>query len=107
MCPELDYFHDLLSGLTQNLRPLSRPGFFICLLVQAKLAPLPNKKPPHYRAEALCPELDSNQHTSRRRHLKTVRLPISPSGHSPAGLQIYWIGADYKKIFCFNFRLTA
>ena len=27
-----------------------------------------------------CPGLDSNQHTSRRRHLKTVRLPISPPG---------------------------
>jgi hypothetical protein len=28
-----------------------------------------------------CPRLDSNQHTLRRRHLKTVRLPISPLGH--------------------------
>src|SRR6476620_6602099 len=28
----------------------------------------------------LCPGLDSNQHTSRRRHLKTVRLPVSPPG---------------------------
>lgn len=32
--------------------------------------------------EGLCPGLDSNQHTSRRRHLKTVRLPISPPGLS-------------------------
>jgi hypothetical protein len=28
----------------------------------------------------LCPGLDSNQHTLRRRHLKAVRLPISPPG---------------------------
>lgn len=27
-----------------------------------------------------CPEQDSNLHTLRRCHLKTVRLPISPSG---------------------------
>ena len=27
-----------------------------------------------------CPEQDSNLHTSRRCHLKAVRLPISPSG---------------------------
>ncbi len=33
-----------------------------------------------YKANG-CPGLDSNQHTSRRRHLKTVRLPISPPGH--------------------------
>jgi hypothetical protein len=44
-------------------------------------------------AASLCPGLDSNQHTSRRCHLKTVRLPISPPGHPvrhyyPDGVQI-------------------
>ena len=36
----------------------------------------------------LCPGMDSNHHTLRRRHLKTVRLPISPPGHSVFGVQI-------------------
>jgi hypothetical protein len=37
----------------------------------------------------LCPGLDSNQHTLRRCYLKAVRLPISPPGHSPAGVAAY------------------
>ena len=59
----------------------AHPVFFIWLLRQASL-PRIQIKNPALRAGLfyLCPGLDSNQHTSRRRHLKTVRLPISPPG---------------------------
>ena len=40
----------------------------------------------------LCPEQDSNLHTLRRCRLKTVRLPISPSGHCKER------GANIRKI---------
>ena len=32
------------------------------------------------RSDLLCPEQDSNLHTSRHAHLKRTRLPIPPSG---------------------------
>ena len=51
-------------------------------------------KKPRQTSGLLCPGLDSNQHTSRRRHLKTVRLPISPPGlltFFGNGMQIYSI----------------
>ena len=88
-------FHDPgIFGLTQGLRSTPCRWAFLFVrglkacskLFQAQfclcmLSPLPNKKAPSAFAEkALCPGLDSNQHTSRRRHLKTVRLPISPPG---------------------------
>ncbi len=38
----------------------------------------------------LCPGLDSNQHTLRRRRLKTVRLPISPPGLAFAGTNLQY-----------------
>src|SRR5579871_4184818 len=40
------------------------------------------KKPLSFAEGPLCPGLDSNQHTLRRCYLKTVRLPISPPGHT-------------------------
>ena len=46
-----------------------------------------------------CPEQDSNLHTLRRRHLKTVRLPISPFGHSPTNITTNdFIFCERKKI---------
>ena len=54
--------------------------FYLSALA-SKLASHPNKKSrTSCRTFFSCPGLDSNQHTSRRRHLKTVRLPISPPG---------------------------
>ena len=34
------------------------------------------------RSDLLCPEQDSNLHTSRHAHLKRTRLPIPPSGRA-------------------------
>ena len=39
-----------------------------------------NKKERDVHENVLCPEQDSNLHTSRHAHLKRTRLPIPPSG---------------------------
>ena len=57
------------------------------------------------RSFFLCPGLDSNQHTSRRCHLKTVRLPISPPGHSEKSSGCKYRGnyrTGQRKFNCFH-----
>ena len=56
-------------------------GRFPFFAFESKLSTLTMKNAlPTSLERRLCPGLDSNQHTLRRRHLKTVRLPISPPG---------------------------
>ena len=65
------------------------------------------------RAFFLCPEQDSNLHTSRHAHLKRTRLPIPPSGQKKRAdwqgralpTELFPQSFYYKsKIIAFNFR---
>ena len=79
------------GGLTKKKsRIAALTRLFYLVAWQSKLCSPPNKKSrTSCRTFFSCPGLDSNQHTSRRRHLKTVRLPISPPGLWGNGRQIY------------------
>ena len=60
---------------------------------------------PPAREHFLCPEQDSNLHTSRHAHLKRTRLPIPPSGQKKRADELFPQSFYYKsKINAFNFR---
>ena len=51
-----------------------------CCHYPLKVACIPISPPAQYFLDHLCPEQDSNLHTSRHTHLKRTRLPIPPPG---------------------------
>ena len=70
------------EGLIQLPWPATAvPGVFYLSAFANKFATLPNKKPRRYRARVFVPGTGFEPaHPFERRHLKTVRLPISPPG---------------------------
>ena len=78
--PDTGFIHPLnIWSYPQTLAVIATLGFFICELMQSR-ATLPNKKTPAV-AWGLVPETGFEPaHPFGRRHLKTVRLPISPFG---------------------------
>ncbi len=55
----------------------------------------------------MCARKDSNLHTRRRCHLKTVRLPISPRAHVIAKMKNKLISRNEKGIYyCYNLSLN-
>ena len=59
------------------------------------------------RSDLLCPEQDSNLHTSRHAHLKRTRLPIPPSGRVLASILRVTRGKplDYAYVLCYAFSV--
>ena len=60
-----------------------------------------NKKPPTILSGVFVPGTGFEPaHPFERRHLKTVRLPISPPGlHLPGGLQNYLFDLKWENFF--------
>ena len=66
---------------SKPLRCYHSAGFFVCLLSQASLLRCQTKKPRRFHRQGFVPGTGFEPaHPFERRHLKTVRLPISPFG---------------------------